>query len=669
MVGFFSSQVLASLAPGLATFIARPDATLRLLISPLLSVEDREAIERGTANADDLATVALEDSLLTEERLEKHTLTCLTWLIRQRRIEIRIALMSDALFHPKVWLFEASGDTVAAHGSSNMTYSGLRKNIEQVSISRSWLDPTQQYTAEKFRSQFEELWKGRDPNCLVVPLPTAVQQRLLRTYDSERPPTEEHLRSIYRQARDSAEATTAEVVPQPRARAFAIPSSLEYESGPFAHQGAAVDAWRLAKWRGVLEMATGSGKTIASMIAAYCLHQEQTPLLVIVAAPYVPLVEQWCDEIRLFGVDPVNLSRARGEEQRSRLLRTLRRRLSLGLSDIEIAVVSHDTLCTPNFVAALSAFSCRRLLIADEVHNLGRQAFVADPPRLFHYRLGLSATPVRQYDDTGTLALFDFFGPIVFRYPLEEAIGNCLVEYDYHLHPVHLSEDEMDAWYELTAKIKQSFWRQEEDEPDEYTLKLLRDRRALLERAENKLSTLASLLDKEDLAHLRHTLIYTTDKGPQQLVEVNRLLADRHLLYRQLTSTETANRDATSAIIRSFQEGEISVLTAKRVLDEGVNIPQVCKAFILASTTVERQWVQRRGRLLRKCTAIGKTHSEIHDLVALPPQTDNVLDQDARGLIRSELRRAQEFAKLARNAGRPDGPLAVIDHMVEAAFS
>jgi superfamily II DNA or RNA helicase len=118
----------------------------------------------------------------------------------------------------------------------------------------------------------------------------------------------------------------------------------------------------------------------------------------------------------------------------------------------------------------------------------------------------------------------------------------------------------------------------------------------------------------------------------------------------------------------SFQEGEIQVLTAKRVLDEGVNIPQIFKAFILASTTVERQWVQRRGRLLRRCSDIGKTHSIIHDLLALPPRLEEGLDPDARTLVRSELRRVQAFARLARNAGRPDGPLATIDKMVDAAY-
>ena len=148
---------------------------------------------------------------------------------------------------------------------------------------------------------------------------------------------------------------------------------------------------------------------------------------------------------------------------------------------------------------------------------------------------------------------------------------------------------------------------------------------------------------------------------------INQFLVARNLLFHQLTHIESSDREKTAEIIQSFQEGTLQVLTAKRVLDEGVNIPQIRKAFILASTTVERQWIQRRGRLLRTCREIGKTHSEIHDFVTLPPELNEV-DHDAKKLIQSELLRVQEFAKLARNAGRPDGPIEVIHKLVKVAF-
>lgn len=667
MVGFFSSEVLASLAPGLATYINSAKNSFRLIISPLLRHEDQEAIERGIKSSDDIASEILEKAIITEDLLQQHTLRCLSWLIRTGRIEIKIALMKDALFHPKVWLFEEGADVMAVHGSSNVTYAGIRKNIEQIAVSKSWEDPTQRYITEKLSFQFVQLWQNKEESCMVISLPQAVRDHLLKSYHSETPPTEAEMRALYNRATGQAEEAEPYGLPAAQCSEFTIPAELRYEEGPFEHQGKAVNAWCAAGYRGVLEMATGSGKTITAMICAHRLYEAHKPLLIVVAAPYVPLIQQWCDEIEPFGLRAVNLTQASGQRGRARELNRIKRQFRSDTSDVETIVVSHDTLCSPSFQNELKKFDCTKLLIADEAHNLGREGFVAEPPEFFDYRLGLSATPVRQYDEEGTEALFAFFGDVVFRFTLKEAIGRCLVEYDYFVHPVELTHDEMDGWYDLTAKIKANAWRQSDNKPDDYLAKLFRDRRALLETAENKTQALESALAKEDLGALRHTLIYASDKGPQQLDHVNALLNSHGVLFHQLTSEETQNRVKTAEIIRSFQEGVLRILTAKRVLDEGVNIPQICKAFILASTTVERQWVQRRGRLLRTCREIGKTHSEIHDFIALPPDIDKV-DDEARSLIRSELLRVQEFASLARNAGRPDGPLPVIDKLVRAVF-
>jgi superfamily II DNA or RNA helicase len=666
MVGFFSSAILASLAPGLATYLRRPDHKFRLVISPILSVDDQKAIEEGVKSIDQVVTEMMEQALITVDLLQQHTLKCLSHLLRRGQIEIKIAVMQDALFHPKVWLFRGQGDLLAAHGSSNVTHAGIRKNIEQVATSKSWQDPTQRFTTDEFSEEFARLWENRQEHCIVVAMPDAVRENMLQTHASAAVPTEDDLRDLYARARELME-TPPDPIPLPAA-AFAIPAGLHYADGPFQHQGQAVDAWCAAGYRGVLEMATGSGKTITSMIGAYRLFEGNKPLLIVVAAPYVPLIQQWCDEIAPFGLSPTNLTILGGAQRRASELQKIRRRLRTGLSEAEVVVVSHDTLCTPEFAAAISAFECGRLLIADEAHNLGRPSFVNNPPEFFEYRLALSATPIRQYDEEGTEALLDFFGPVVFSFPLEQAIGRCLVEYDYYVHPVYLTASEMDEWSELTGKIRQNAWRSADGKPDDYLAKLLRDRRALLETASGKLLALSNLLDQEDRHELRYTLIYATDKAPEQLEAVNRLVASKRLLFHQLTAEETADRAETRRIIRSFQDGEIQVLTAKRVLDEGVNIPQICKAYILASTTVERQWIQRRGRLLRTCSAINKTFSTIHDFLALPPGLDQGLDPDAKALARAELRRAQEFARLARNAGRVDGPLSILDRLANAAY-
>lgn len=669
MMGFFSSESLAALAPGLATFIDNPTSPFRLIICPLLKQEDQTALKEGVSQpaAAIIAINALRETLATEDLIKRHTLKCLAWLLAEGRLEIKIALMREGLFHPKVWLFYHRQHALAAHGSSNATGAGLQKNIEQVAVARSWSSSDENYTIQTLQNKFKVLWNDQETDCVVIDTPEAVRQDLLRDYKPATPPTEDDLNTLYRKAaRMRGIAETAADYASPE---FAIPAWLEYRTGAFAHQGAAVQAWLDNDCRGVLEMATGSGKTITAMICAKSLAERiNKPLLIVVAAPYVPLIMQWSDEIETFGLKPRNISEAGGPKARANLLRRIKRQIRRPGQDVQAIVVSHDALCNPDFQETLSNFGCATLLIADEVHNLGRAQFISAPPDFFDYRLGLSATPMRQYDAEGTAKLFAYFGDVAYKYGLEEAIGNCLVPYDYYVHPIELTEDELARWSELTERIAQRSWRQEEDaKPDEYIQKLLRDRRAVLENASNKINALEKMLANETRDSISHTLIYTSDKDPAQMKRVNELLNAHNIRFHQLTADETADRKRTSNILADFQSGMLSVLTAKRVLDEGVNIPQVRKAYILASTTVERQWTQRRGRLLRKCDSIGKTHSEIHDFAALPP-SDRIGANEDRAVFRSELQRVREFAGIARNAAAPGGPIATLDMLIEGAY-
>ena len=669
MMGFFSSDALSALAPGLATYINYSRYSFRLIVSPFLRHNDLEAIEKGFRTPDEIVEDIFEPLIITDDLIQRHTLKCLSYLLKVGRIEMKFALIKNALFHPKVWLFENQHDVIAAHGSSNMTLAGIQRNFEQITVSKSWTDPTQRYIIEKFRYKFDRLWDDKEDECYIISIPQALKDSILCSYPTNNPPSERDYRDLYYRATEKVKAPSiAEGSASFISSEFSIPDWIVYESGPFKHQGQAVRAWTSSDFKGVLEMATGSGKTIAAMIAAFSIYEIHQPILIVVAAPYIPLIDQWCGEIGQFKVKTTNLAGAGNAAERIRLIQQVKRRLRTGISDVEAIVVTHVTLCSEDFFDAISSFECPRLLIADEAHNLGRRGFINNPPEYYEFRLGLSATPVRQYDEEGTEAIFDFFGPVVFRFSLKEAIGQCLVEYDYHVHPCNLSKNEMDQWHDLTEKIKKNLWRKEDGKPDDYLAKLYRDRRELLETVESKVSTLASLLDRLDLNSLKYTLIYASDKAPEQLEQINHLLRDKGVLFHQLTAEETANHDKTRHIIESFQQGEIQVLTAKRVLDEGVNIPQICQAFILASTTVERQWTQRRGRLLRTCNAIGKTHSIIHDFIAVPPDMKRGLDTDTRSLIRSELSRIHEFASLARNAGRADGPLKIIDELVNLTY-
>lgn len=668
MIGYFSSASFAEFAPGLASYLRSSSEPLQLIISPFLTPQDRVALATVPDAVVQMTMERLEASLPDADALATHTLRCLAWLHAAGRLQIKVAFMRDALFHSKVWLFEGHdfdgrSERAALHGSANLTAAGLGRNREQLSLSRSWSGEDPARTCQRLSAEFDLLWHGGDADCIVHDLPHALATKLVRDYRFSDEPREEDCRLLWRRAHGLPEKAPAEP-PLSKPQVFSVPEWLNYRQGDFSHQGLAIDAWEAADRRGVLEMCTGSGKTLTALTAAQLLHEAVGAVLIVIAAPYNVLVNQWCSEAELFGLRPINVSACSGPAGRQQAIAAARRRLRLGLTPAEVLVVSNDTLCTPEFLSQIEAYAGSKLLIADECHNLGAPAFLNATPDFFNHRLGLSATPVRQYDDEGTDGLFAFFGDVVFRFGLEEAIGKCLTPYDYFPHFISLNEGEMSEWRDLSEEIAQIAWKIDAGVKDDRMNFLLLQRRKIIETAESKLKLLADLLDAEDLRALRHTLIYATDKDPNQLLAVNQLLLDRDIPFHQLTADETANAQLVSRLIEAFQRGDLQVLTAKRVLDEGVNIPEIERAFILASTTVRRQWIQRRGRLLRLCKSIGKTHAVIHDLVALPPIDDHrVMDSDERKIINAELDRVWEFARLSRNAAVSGGPFAKVEQL------
>ena len=315
MAGFFHSSAFRHLAPGLAAFVNGTDGAFRLLISPVLSDEDKAALRSATADPDEVLTrvarTILDDSRLSPSALEQHTLDCLAYLLAARRLSIRFVLMPDGgMFHPKVWLFKADTDVVAAHGSSNATTAGMLFNFEAVSIDRSWSGSEALDRVATLEGVFERLWQGQEPGTLTIDLPVglALTRRLGR---SDVPPTIDDFWRAWH-----VDAATGLAPPLPVGRqlpavnpvflgndALSIPPGLQWQSGPFAHQGRAVAAWEAAGGKGLLSMATGSGKTVTSLICTARMQDSCSPLLVVVAAPYRPLVEQWAAEVRDFGVE------------------------------------------------------------------------------------------------------------------------------------------------------------------------------------------------------------------------------------------------------------------------------------------------------------------------------------------------------------------------------
>lgn len=663
MVGFFGGEALRQLAPGLASFISRGATPMRLLVSPLLSDDDLAGIKAGLTLPEEVLAdaigAAFSDETALTDALANHTLQCLAYLLASNRLQMKVVLVADGIFHVKEWILRDGDDIVVLSGSANFTGRAITRNIEALHLHRSWRDTDNLDTCTESVAEFELLWHNRKLNATVIDLPQAVADELIQTYNSGRPPTEEDWeRAIAQTTRQDGSHETG--------TRFIIPPYLEIDQGPYAHQGQAVRAWEENDRRGILAMATGAGKTISALVAAHRFMDQVGSVLLVIAVPTRPLVTQWASECIDFGLRPIVAS-GLTKDKRLRAVQHALNNIEFGVTNVEAILTTNEGLVDPDLEALLAAFDGQAMLIADEVHNLGGvQRFMAEPPEWPTARLGLSATPIRQYDDEGTRFLLDYFGDVVFEFGLDDAIGICLVPYDYHLHAVNLTHDEAERYAELSEKIRRHVARSggEIRSDDTQLTILLNQRRLILETAEEKLSTLERLLDLAGPKSIRRALFYATDKDPRQLDEINEILRRRRIRAHQITEAETSRGRLMSATLNAFASGVLHALTAKRVLDEGLNVPQIDTAYILASTTVEKQWVQRRGRVLRPSLGTGKTHAVIHDFLVLPPP-EVPTDDDARRLVEGELARCDEFARLARNRAAPDGPYGVIN---EARF-
>ncbi len=607
---------------------------------------------------------------MKESALIEHTLDCLAYLLAAKKLEIRFVFVRGGVFHPKIKLLSDRDDCIAVHGSNNFTDSGLRRNVEQVSVARTWIDASEATTVQTLNDRFRQFWTADDEDYYsVIDAPDAITDNLISEYGHKgRPMPDDFWDAWDEDDQERGQGTVDAVIGK---AAPSIPSWIDFKQGDWAHQGEAVKAWEAADRRGILEMATGAGKTITALVAAVRLMEEVEELLVVVTAPYKPIVEQWLETARDFGFEPIAMTKLSGRAKKLAELQRAARNLTMGLEDVAVVVGTDHLVKNEAYRDALISYGGPTLLIGDEEHNLGTNLALNALPEEFEFRLGLSATPVRQYDAEGTEDLFDYFGKVVYEFGLSDAIGRCLVPYNYYVHPVRLTDAEMARWTELSGKLASVGWTDDEegsspgeDELPDRTQYLLNERRKVLETADEKYHSFYDVIAEKERDALRHSLVYVSAKDSEQISEVNRGLQENFgLRIHQITYRETADDELVEDLLDRFVNEEIEMLTAMRVLDEGVDIPEVRQAFILASTTVERQWIQRRGRVLRKCDRIEKDHAELHDWLVLPPE--NVDKTKWRGMVKGELSRVMEFAKTARNAGAPEGPLRVIEPIVE----
>jgi DNA phosphorothioation system restriction enzyme len=630
-VGYFTSNSIQIAMRGIENFIQN-DGTMQLIASPQFSEEDIKAIERGYRSKESLVkeriSAAIPDSMTS--RTSQTQWECLAWMISTGRLDIKVALArtleNAGIYHEKLGIFSDSlGNHVAFSGSANETSGGLVSNFETIDVFTSWRDSSR--TNRKIQN-FDKLWANETKKVEIIEFPEACKNQILKLKPSSPPPPRP--------------------INIPKAKGFALPEAKPLRD----YQKAAVKNWIQAQGRGVLQMATGAGKTITGLSAAQVMHKSGNLDLLVIVCPYKHLVTQWDSECRSFGLSPILCYRSRNYWMPL---------LNSALSSIEdtgiaptTAIVTTSTFTSESFQSRIKHFPRKTLILADEVHNMGAKAIRRCLPESIPMRLGLSATPERWFDDEGTDALYEYFGDILKPiFTLKDALDcGALCQYYYYPILVSLNEEEAREYLRLSRQIAKLAGISGDLDGNSAIENLLIKRARLIATAEGKANALRDIISKDK--DFKHYLFYCGD-GTIEEDNGNML---RHVdSVVRLLSTEFKSRIAKftaensmeerDQLLKSFAKEDLQGLVAIRCLDEGVDVPSTRTAVILASSTNPRQFIQRRGRILRQ--SADKKDAVIYDMVVYPPQTDG-LSEAERSLVRKELVRLAEFASLAKNA-------------------
>lgn len=719
MLGFFSSSAINVLADGFASFLYN-GGQMRLIVNDILTEQDRNAIANGELDTPipffDINDIEKLKNTLSER--DTHFFECLTWLIRNNRLDIKIIapISGVGISHTKTGVFSDGVNKVGFDGSCNFSRSALIDNIESIIVSCDWDGNTSSATIVEIKNEFELVFSGEDKNVIFVPA-DKVKTHIVNSFQHKelKDLLEDEYKFIQQdiankslpksvikaldRAKNKVEVQIEKINKQRETvepMDFGKPR-FPYESGPREYQKKAFENWKNNKQKGLFAMATGTGKTITSLNCLLEIYNKLGYYKAIILVPTITLVEQWEIECKKFNFSNIIKVCSKYNNWKSSVANL--RLLEMTNTDNKLSYIIISTYASfvrSNVFMDLNQFPKNKLLlIADEAHNMGGGLMAQRLSDIKYLRrIGLSATPERQFDDTGNRKLMDFFGcadSYTFEYSMAEAIQNgALCRYYYYPHIVRLTENEMAEYVELSKKIVKIMGFQDAESQERLKMLLLK-RKRIIHKAANKLIVFKQIVEQRmtEKGNLKYTLVYVpegnkpddfeadifdqsdtmiSDPESEHLIDdFTRIVRDMdsHIIVRQFTS-ESTDRDA---MLKGFADGSIDVLTSMKCLDEGVDVPRSELAIFCASTGNPRQFIQRRGRVLR--THRDKRFAVIHDLIVIP---DNVFDEECytleKNLVQSELRRVRDFALLSENLNDTDNELhEVLNHYNLSIFS
>ena len=701
MLGFFSSSAINILADGFASFLYN-GGKMNLIINDILTEQDKIAIANGELDTPipffDITDIERLKKTLSER--DTHFFECLTWLIRNDRLDIKIIapISGIGISHTKTGIFSDGINKVGFDGSCNFSRSALVDNIESIIVSCDWDGNTSSATISEIKNEFDLVFSGKDKNVVFVPA-NNVKTHIVDSFQHKglKDLLEDEYKFIQQdiankslpksviKALDRAKNKVEVQIEKIREQGEIIEPidfgkpRFPYESGPREYQKQAFENWKNNKQKGLFAMATGTGKTITSLNCLLEIYNRSGYYKAIILVPTITLVEQWEAECRKFNFSTIIKVCSKYNNWKSAVANLRLLEMTNTENKLSYIIIStYASFVRSNVFRDLNQFPKNKLLlIADEAHNMGGGLMAQRLSDIkYMRRIGLSATPDRQFDDIGNRKLMDFFGcsdSYTFEYSMAEAIQNgALCRYYYYPHIVHLTEDEMAEYVELSKKIVKITGFRDEESQERLKMLLLK-RKRIIHKAANKLSVFKQIIKQQidEKNSLKYTLVYVpegnkpdtfeadifdesdtiiSDPESEHLIDdFTRVVRDMdsHIIVRQFTS-ESTDRDM---MLKGFADGSIDVL------------------IFCASTGNPRQFIQRRGRVLR--THRDKRFAVIHDLIVIP---DNVFDEECytleKNLVQSELRRVRDFALLSENLNDTDNELQeVLNHYNLSIFN
>lgn len=702
-LGFFSSSAINVLADGFAAFLYN-GGRMRMIINDVLSEEDRNAmvVAESDINTPYFDLTAIDRISYTLSKRDEHFFECLSWLIRHERIEIKIITpkVGNGIAHSKCGVFSDGINKVAFDGSCNFSRMALIENIESINAFCDWDGERDNDRINDIINDFNRTFSGEDQTVKYLKTDQIIthitkvykhknikelledEQRILHNVIENN--VSDSIRRILMRAKDKVTAIVDTLNKEKKSikdKHSVIPIPQFPFPEPRAYQKEAFNNWKISQ-KGLFAMATGTGKTLTSLNCLLQIYNKFKFYQALILVPTITLVEQWEDECKRFNFSHIIKVSSKNHGWRSeiddiKLKESLAEDDELPSSFIIIATyASFSRESAFKQLMSLSKKTQRQmLLIADEAHNVGAPNIISklDQVKILR-RIGLSATPERQFDDNGNNAVMKFFGcddKYTFEYSMKDAIDNgFLCRYKYYPHVVRLNEGEMAEYKKISLQLAK-FYNIDEgifSDADDIVMRLLLKRKRIIHKAQNKEDVFCQIVKQrfEECGNLKYTLVYVPEgiqlendaqyamtDNPINEVDVDKLIDKYTQIIQKISPTTTVkkfisgiqNRDE---VLKKFANGDIEVLTSMKCLDEGVDVPRSELAIFCASTGNPRQFIQRRGRILR--THPDKHIAIIHDLVVAPEfdSTEENYNME-RNLLKGELQRVKDFAGLSEN--------------------